>query len=131
VGLDIAHDQFHKHSAYIVEYSDLPGFAMDEQQLLAYLVRAQRKRYPRPSPVLQQLASAKRLQRLALLLRLAVILHRVRAPRPVDVVQLRVQGKRVEVQVAAQWLAEHPLLVADLETEQHYAAEVGLQIELV
>jgi len=130
VGLDIAHDQFHKHSAYIVEFSDLPGFAMDEQQLLAYLVRAQRKRYPRPSPVLQQLASVKRLQRLALLLRLAVILHRVRAPRPDGAVQLRVQGKRVEVLVDAQWLAEHPLLVADLKTEQRFAAEVGLQIEL-
>lgn len=130
VGLDIAHDQYHKHSAYIVEYSDLPGFAMDEQQLLAYLVRAQRKRYPRANPALQQIASTKRLQRLACLLRLAVLLHRVRAPRPANAVQLQAKGKRIIVRIAPQWLAEHSLLVADLQTEQRYAAEVGLQIEL-
>lgn len=131
VGLDIAHDQFHKHSAYIVEFSDLPGFAIDEQQLLAYLVRAHRKRYPAPELNVQSIASVKRLQRLAMLLRLAVILHRVRAPRPEGAVTLWVKGKRVVIQLEPTWLAEHPLLLADLEAEQRYAAHVGLQIELV
>jgi len=131
VGLDIAHDAFHKHSAYIVENSDLPGFAIDEQQLLAFLVRAQRKRYPRPELSLQQTLSTKRLHRLALLLRLAVILHRVRAPRPSHAVSLQVKGKRVQINIDAAWMAEHPLLEADLQTEQHYADEVGLQLEIV
>ena len=39
IGLDIAHSQYHKHGAYLIEHSDLPGFSRQDQQALALLVR--------------------------------------------------------------------------------------------
>jgi len=46
IGLAIAHTKYHLHGAYLVEHSDLPGFSLPEQRLLAALVRAHRRRYP-------------------------------------------------------------------------------------
>lgn len=34
IGLDIAHHQYHKHGAYIIENADLPGFSQQDQKLL-------------------------------------------------------------------------------------------------
>lgn len=44
VGLSISHDQFHKHSAYLVAHSDLPGFSREEQHALSAIVGGQRKK---------------------------------------------------------------------------------------
>ena len=85
IGLDISHHNFHEHGAYIVEHADLPGFPRLEQQVLACLIASQRKR-----PDLDRLArlpekKRKRVLRLALLLRLAVLLNRSRsADLPLD-----------------------------------------------
>ena len=38
IGLSIAHSSYHKHSAYIVEQADMPGFSRREQKHLAFLV---------------------------------------------------------------------------------------------
>src|SRR5690606_34251087 len=46
VGLDISHNDYHKHSAYIVEHVDLAGCSRVEQLQLAALVLAHRKRFP-------------------------------------------------------------------------------------
>jgi len=40
IGLSIAHSGFHKHSAYIIEHADMPGFSKKEQAELARLVLA-------------------------------------------------------------------------------------------
>jgi exopolyphosphatase/pppGpp-phosphohydrolase len=37
-GLDIAHSKYHRHSAYLLEHADMPGFPREEQLLLAALV---------------------------------------------------------------------------------------------
>ena len=42
IGLSIAHSGFHKHTAYIVENADMPGFSKKEQFQLSRLVLAQR-----------------------------------------------------------------------------------------
>ncbi len=42
VGLSVAHAQYHKHSAYILQHADMPGFSRMEQQRLARIVLAQR-----------------------------------------------------------------------------------------
>ena len=38
IGLDVAHSGYHRHGAYLLENADMPGFAREEQQLLARLV---------------------------------------------------------------------------------------------
>ena len=44
IGLDISHDGFQRHGAYIAENADMPGFPRAEQRLLAYLIENQRHR---------------------------------------------------------------------------------------
>ncbi len=43
VGLNINHSGMHRHSAYILQNSDLPGFNQEQQMLMATLVRYHRK----------------------------------------------------------------------------------------
>jgi exopolyphosphatase/guanosine-5'-triphosphate,3'-diphosphate pyrophosphatase len=47
VGLSVSHENFQKHSAYLVEHSNFPGFSREEQLALAVMVRGQRKKFPK------------------------------------------------------------------------------------
>jgi exopolyphosphatase / guanosine-5'-triphosphate,3'-diphosphate pyrophosphatase len=38
IGMAISHEDYHRHSAYIIEHSDLPGFAERERYAIAQLV---------------------------------------------------------------------------------------------
>src|SRR5690606_29199328 len=40
-GTSISHESFHKHSAYILTWADMPGFSKTEQEALALLALAQ------------------------------------------------------------------------------------------
>mgnify|MGYP003145333176 CR=1 FL=1 len=127
VGLDIAHNDYHKHSAYIVQNVDLAGCSRAEQIQLAALVLAHRKRFPSKSFPLDNTD----LVRLAMLLRLAVIFHRGRVKSGMPAITLSAGKKRVDLQLPHDWLEQHPLTCADLETEQRYLSDIGYQLELV
>src|SRR5690606_2458580 len=47
IGLDIAHYQYHKHGAYLIEHSDRAGFSRRDQLMLALLVRGHRRNIPK------------------------------------------------------------------------------------
>jgi exopolyphosphatase/guanosine-5'-triphosphate,3'-diphosphate pyrophosphatase len=130
LGLAIAHSQYHQHGAYLVEHSDIAGFSRTEQQILAALIRNQRRAV--------HLASFDKLpdrlvanaERCALLLRLAVLLHRSRDPVPLPSVRLDVDGDSLALHVGKRWMDVHPLTRADLDTEREYLAEVGRRLDL-
>jgi exopolyphosphatase/guanosine-5'-triphosphate,3'-diphosphate pyrophosphatase len=128
IGLDIAHDHHHWHGQYILAHSDLPGFSRPEQQLLATLVRAHRRKFP--TDLFRELPEGwRRLAgRLAILLRLAVVLHRSRSPDPLPGVGLAVRKKTLELELPEGWLEAHPLTGADLETEAAYLAAAGFRL---
>ena len=73
LGLDIAHSQYHKHGAYIIEYADLLGYSRQEQKFLAILVRAHRRKFPAKEFKAFPAQEARFLLRLAILLRLSVL----------------------------------------------------------
>src|ERR1700722_1553948 len=85
IGLDVAHNGYHRHGAYLLENADMPGFAREEQQLMARLVGSHRRKLALDRledliPPWDRLAVF-----LIVLLRLAVLLHRGRragAPPP-------------------------------------------------
>ncbi len=79
VGHYISDTAHHKHSAYIVAHSELPGFTARERELIAQLCRYHRKAMPAPKhPAFRALADEdkKVVMRLAPLLRLADSLDR-------------------------------------------------------
>jgi exopolyphosphatase/guanosine-5'-triphosphate,3'-diphosphate pyrophosphatase len=123
LGLDIAHAHYHRHGAYVLANADMPGFPRDEQQILACLVLAHRRKFERsafkglPAP-LQRPAL-----RLTILLRLAVLVHRSRTEGAIPELRLRVQGRTVRLQAPAAWLQANPLTLADLEREREFLAD--------
>jgi len=128
IGLDISHDGFQRHGAYIAEHADLPGFPRAEQRFLAFLIGSQRRQID--THLMNQLPGAWRESalRLAMLLRLAVLLKRSRSQEDIPRIGLSVDDRSLELCFDAAWLQANPLTVADLEREQEYLSEAGYQL---
>ncbi|MFQ6004410.1 MAG: exopolyphosphatase [Woeseia sp.] len=128
IGLDVSHDGYQRHGAYVAENADLPGFPRAEQIILAFLISSQRTRIDMNASLRIPGAWRDRTLRLALLLRLAVLLNRSRSTHQPPKVALNVGEDTVCLKFPARWLSENPLTVADLEREQRYLAAAGLKL---
>lgn len=119
-GLTIAHTKYHRHGAYLVANSDLPGFSREEQSLLAALIRSHRRRFP--LEVFDELPKRERrtARRLAVVLRLSVLLHRGRTDSEMPAVKLTAAGRSLTLRFPRGWLSKNPLTNADLEREAEY-----------
>lgn len=130
IGLAISHSQYHKHGAYLVEHSDMPGFSRQEQQLLATLILGQRNKFPLAVFTDLQAERARAAKRLCILLRLAVLLNRSRSRQPLPKFSITAKGDVLQINFPAGWLNKHPLTQADLAQEIKYlkAAKIRLRI---
>lgn len=128
IGLAVAHSGYHKHGAYLLEFSDLPGFSRQEQRMLAVLVRVHRRKFA--SSVFKALPPVQRdmMLRLALVLRLAVLLHRSRLDDALPAFSIKAGNKSLALTFADGWLEQHPLTQADLaqEAEMLKASKIKL-----
>ena len=127
IGRDVAHSHYHKHGGYVITYADMPGFSRQEQRQLAALVRAHRRKFP--NALFREVTGSERLlEHLAVLLRLAVLLHRSRGEGPK--LEL-VPGRRaLELRFAAGWLDQHPLTHADLLEEAEVLRAAGFDLKV-
>jgi exopolyphosphatase / guanosine-5'-triphosphate,3'-diphosphate pyrophosphatase len=130
-GLDIAHSKYHRHSAYLLEHADMPGFPREEQLLLSALVGCHRRQLSVASledllPPWDRLAEF-----LIVILRLAVLLHRGRSPQPLPEVKLTVKSRNITLELPQRWIKEHPLTLEDLEQERAYLKEAGFRLTIV
>jgi exopolyphosphatase / guanosine-5'-triphosphate,3'-diphosphate pyrophosphatase len=80
IGMSVDYDDHHKHSRYLILNGSLPGFSPVEVALVAQAARYHRKGMPEPGLMASLFAAgdAERLDRLAVLLRLAEDLERSR-----------------------------------------------------
>ncbi len=128
IGLSISHSQFHKHGQYLIDHSDLAGFSVSEQKALGLLIRGHRRKFP--SALFEGLPTKTQqpLQRLCVLLRLAVLFKYV---APVEgTPEFKVIAKGINCTLIFQpgWLTSHPLTVAELEEEQRYLKNAGFEL---
>lgn len=126
IGLSIAYTGYHKHSAYIVAHSNMPGFSVEDQHQLASLILAHRRKI-RPEVLAPE--TAVRLE-LCVLLRLAVCLNRNRSPNPRGTFSLAVRPRGLEIRFESGWLDEHPLTRADLEQEAERLGTIGFELRV-
>lgn len=129
-GQALSYSGYHKHSAYLVQYSDMPGFSRNEQEELALLLRSHRRQLR-----LERLSALSngRLQmtlKLCLLLRIAVKLCRNRSDSDKAQCGIRVKKKTVELSFSGDWLKEHPLTQAGLEEENAQIAGTGYSLTI-
>jgi len=128
IGLSVAHHQYHRHGAYLLHNSDLPGFSREDQARLALLVQGHRRRYPVDE--LKQLPGESRgkMLRLCVILRLAVVLHRSRVYAALPRFTVTAGDDTIRLKFPPGWLDGHPLTQADLQLESELLAEGGVQL---
>jgi len=128
LGMHIAHSQYHKHGAYILEHTDLAGFSESDKKRLAVLVRAHRRKFP--FDAFKSIAKNERppFQKLAILLRLGVVLNRSRRPQSLPDYSLYAGEKTLGIEFPQGWLQSHPLTRADLEQEADYLNSAGYRL---
>jgi exopolyphosphatase/guanosine-5'-triphosphate,3'-diphosphate pyrophosphatase len=128
IGLDISHDGFQRHGAYIAEHADLPGFPRAEQRFLAFLIGSQRHQINNRFQKKLPRGWRKTALRLAVILRLAVLLNRSRSVTDMPAIEISVTEDTVALAFDAAWLKANPLTVADLDREVGYLAAAGYNL---
>lgn len=129
IGIVINHNGVNRHSAYIIANRDLPGFDTEQQNLLATLMRFHLKNFKR-----SEIRSTNRYQHrdiltLLRLFRLAVLLNRARqATETAQNLVLNIDNNKWELVFESGFLAENPLVQADLEDEQKQLIPLELKL---
>ncbi len=129
LGLAVAHSGYHRHGAYLVENADMPGFSREEQRWLAWLIRAQRKPYPDTDFQVRARSWYCSSRRLAIILRLAVLLNRSRTGDGHLDLKARADGNQIHLLFSPGWLSAHPLSAADLAREKQFLLQAGFSLD--
>jgi len=131
VGQVIAHNGYHKHGDYIIRHSDLQGFSQTDQQILAALVRLHRGKLVDDAFAELPPATVPMVRHMALILRLAHLLHRSRVQGLRPPLQIHATPRSISIGFTRPgWLAQHPLTQADLEREAGLLASSAIKLKL-
>jgi exopolyphosphatase/guanosine-5'-triphosphate,3'-diphosphate pyrophosphatase len=123
VGISIAHGQYHRHSAYILENADMPGFSRMDQAWLARLVRTHRGSLAKVDALDMNGPDALPV----LCLRLAALLHRSRMDLDLPEMRLTWQPGAAALDLPAAWLKDNPLTRTALEAEARAWRDAGVE----
>jgi exopolyphosphatase/guanosine-5'-triphosphate,3'-diphosphate pyrophosphatase len=126
IGISVAYSGYHRHSAYIVQNADMPGFSKMEQNRLSMLVFAHRRTLRK---VFAPDADAID-WRMVMALRLAALIYRSRADIARPPIGAKVGNRTLRLHIDREWLAGNPLTVTALEeeVEEWNATEFKLDI---
>ena len=129
IGLVVAHDGSHRHGDYILRNADLYGFSQTDQKMVAALVRLQRGKFV--DSALEELPEVwqQPVRRLAVLFRLAILMHRSRTPGLRVPFQLQASGDQLKLKFPARWLDKHPLTREDLEAERDWLDAIDFKLK--
>ncbi len=129
IGLCINFSKQQKHGQYLLTNSDINGFSVPQQQILALIVRSFRRKFPlHHFDIIDDEKLKIQLIRLARILRLAVILNHRRRDIEVPKFEVKVEGQTMHLSFKTGYLQRHSLLQADLEQEHVYLMKVGMQL---
>ena len=128
IGLSIAHNQFHKHGAYLVKHGDMLGFTRLGQDMLAILIRNHRRKFAQTE--IEQLAKPyqKAARYLCIILRLATLLNHSRGAVQLPEIEVEVDETALKLIFPKDWFEAHPLTFDDLAAETDYLQAVGFEL---
>jgi exopolyphosphatase/guanosine-5'-triphosphate,3'-diphosphate pyrophosphatase len=127
IGLTIAHTAYHKHSAYILQNADMPGFSKREQADLATIVLGHRGDLTKMQPYVTepQLWSA------VVALRLAVLFYRRRINVALpDKLGLRSHSRGFTLTLERDWIEDNPLTAQALRQEVAQWKKAGFVLDI-
>lgn len=125
VGLSISHHRHYKHSAYLVEHADLDGFSKQDQKILSTIIRYHQRKID-----LNAFATLPDYVLLVtLLLRVSVLFNRGRYLQESPDVKIELNDKVIKLNFEKGWLKDHPLFKEDLQAEQKFLRQTGLELK--
>lgn len=116
IGLSIAHSGYHKHSAYILEHADMPGFSRKDQNILATLVLAHRGDLKKMLPLVHDAD----VWAAVFALRLAALFCRSRTEvyfPAQTLLRFDMNKRECALSIQKAWLEEYPLTASALAQE--------------
>jgi exopolyphosphatase/guanosine-5'-triphosphate,3'-diphosphate pyrophosphatase len=128
VGLQINTRGIQRHSGYILQNIELPGFGQEQQNLLAILARFHRKKIKMMEVPEFTILAQEQVYKLISLLRLAVLLNIKRQDDILPNMSLKAKGSELSIQFPKNWLEQKPVFSADIEQECDYIKELGLTL---
>jgi exopolyphosphatase/guanosine-5'-triphosphate,3'-diphosphate pyrophosphatase len=126
IGLSVAHNGYHKHSAYILRNADMPGFSKMEQNRLATLVLAHRGSLDKMRGLLEGEVDLV----LVTAMRLAALFYRSRINATLPSIEAYYEGGNFRLELDPQWLRENPLTAAALGEEVREWKKLGATLEI-
>jgi exopolyphosphatase/guanosine-5'-triphosphate,3'-diphosphate pyrophosphatase len=126
IGISVAYSGYHKHSAYIVQNADMPGFSKIEQWRLATLVLAHRRTLKKIFTNDVEIVD----WRMVMGLRLAALMYRSRTDITLPDIDARVIGSTLRLVINREWLAANPLTVTALQEEIEEWAAAGFKLDI-
>lgn len=131
VGLAIGHSNYHRHSAYLLENSDIPGFSQVDQKRMAQLMLSHRRKLKEDMLEHTCIIGGNHLVYLCLLLRLAVLAHHSRSEYELPDMQLIVtETNRWQITVSTD-KKHYAFLFLDLCDEIEQFAKWGVKLTVI
>jgi exopolyphosphatase/guanosine-5'-triphosphate,3'-diphosphate pyrophosphatase len=127
IGISVAYSGYHKHSAYILDNADMPGFSRDEQHRLALLVLAHRRALAKVAPRIDEEGVD---WKNVFALRLAALFCRSRSDTVLPAYRASHEGKTFRIELAPDWLARNPLTAAALADEAREWQRIGYELKV-
>ncbi|MCO6548641.1 MAG: exopolyphosphatase [Gilliamella sp.] len=128
VGLKINFSSVHKHSSYILQNSNLPGFNEEQQLLLSTLVRYHRKTINIDTLPYFSLFEYKHIIPLMQILRLSILINNQRNTEiNLQAFRLKlIKNKltKVTIEINREFVENNKLILFDLEQEKKYWKEI-------
>lgn len=131
VGLHINSSSVQKHSAYILQNANLPGFNQEQQLLVATLVRFHRRKIRAEEIPHFSLYQLPQVVNLIVLLRLAILLNQKRRDDFLPDISISADGQQLRLNIQPDWLQQQSLLAAYLHSEQKQLRKVAFHLECV
>ena len=131
VGLSISYQGCHRHSAYILRFTNMPGFNAEQQLILSTLVRFHRKSLKLNEMEEFNQYKKKHVVQLIRVLRLSVLLNGQRNDDALPDLKLKIKGEDHWKIISndPDWLVSNKLLHADLTTEQEFWNKVDWKLD--
>lgn len=129
IGLLIEYKQYHKHTAYILENTDMPGFSQSEHKVIVAVAHAHRADITK-GYFTHLGAHSVVAQYLVRLLRIAVILSMRRQDDVLPKIKITIENEVLEVNLGSDWLKSHPLMASELNQEIKYQKKSGWMLKV-
>jgi len=126
IGFQIAHTDYHRHGAYILDNTDAPGFSLPEWHHLGQLLLGHRGKVRKLDTDFENEAFVKQL----ICLRLAVLLCHARRTPSLSPLQLSHQGKTFHLKASSQWAQQFPQSAHLLREETVLWQKTGWELGL-